>query len=331
MAVLITGGGGYIGSQIVNALQLRKKKAVVIDTFERGHESSVPGAKIYQGDVRNSEFVRKICIEESISTVVHCAGYKSVSESFEIPKLYSEMNVGGTRAVLNSLVGTSVRNLIFSSSCSVYGDAHNGLIDEDCQLNPLSPYAMSKLASEKEIETFAQKHKIGWVALRFFNAAGASNNPFLGEDLNFSTTLLPEIFSSVIHNTELILRGNDFDTFDGTGIRDYVHVSDLASVHLSAIDYLNSGGQSCVLNAGSGVGTSVLQILHVVEKVIGRDIPRRFEGRRLGDASSLVANISRIEKVFGWRPVHTIDDIVNSAYRWYQSSDFQKMYGKIDG
>ena len=325
MAVLVTGGGGYIGSQIVLALRERNENVVVLDTFERGHKSSVANTKVYIGDIRNSELVNTICKDNSVETVVHCAGYKSVPESFEIPSRYFDINLEGTKSLLYGIDGTSVRRIIFSSSCSVYGDEHRGLIDENCRLNPKSPYAQSKLEAEREIELFSRNRGVSWVILRFFNAAGASDAPLIGEDLRFSTTLFPTIYSSVLNESTLVLRGNDYQTFDGTGIRDYVHVVDLARAHLFAIEHLESGGKNHILNVGSGNGQSVLQILEQVEKLLARKIPMVFEGRRPGDADSLVANIDQIKKVIGWRPIHTIEDIVSSANRWYQSPEFIEM------
>jgi UDP-glucose-4-epimerase GalE len=298
---------------------------VVLDTLEYGKPEFVLGAKLYQGDIGDQKLVSRICQIEKIKAVVHCAGYKSVPESYENPEKYLENNVTSTGNLIQALIETEVKHFVFSSSCSVYGDPIKIPITEGVPLLPKSPYAASKLLAEKEVQELLLSSQISWVILRVFNAAGARTKPAIGEDWNNSTTLVPEIFRAAILGEELILRGSDYETPDGTGIRDYVHVDDVARAHQSAFEYLQTGYQHGIFNVGTGRGTSVLEILSLIEQVTSKKVKFKFEKRREGDPAVVVSDISLIGSVLGWKPIYQIWDIIKSASCWFASDEFKKM------
>ncbi|MHB1128842.1 MAG: UDP-glucose 4-epimerase GalE [Ilumatobacteraceae bacterium] len=320
MTVLVTGGAGYIGSHTVRLLVAQHRDVVVLDSLEYGDKKRVANVPLIEGDIADSRIIDKICRKYDISEVVHFAAYKAVGESMEQPLRYYHNNVAGTIALVQALLSNGVERIVFSSSASVYGTPASVPVSEDAALHPESVYAETKVVVEKFL---ASCNAIGLhsVSLRYFNAAGASADASIGEDWSMSQNLVPLAMKSLLgHSGNLSLYGNDYPTPDGTCIRDYVHIEDLADAHVKALDYLATGGSSMACNVGTGIGHSVLDVIAMTELVSGRKVPYNIVGRRHGDPVSVYADPTLIRAILGWNATHDLHDIITSAWNWHSKS-----------
>ncbi len=321
MAVLVTGGAGYIGSHMVWALLDAGEDVVVIDALTTGHEWSVaPEAKFYLGDIADTQLTDQIFSENSIDAIIHFAGSIVVPESMTDPLGYYENNTTKSRALIAAAVKAGVKYFVFSSTAAVYGTpAGIDPVGEEAELRPESPYGNSKLMTEIMLrDTAAAYGDFNYTALRYFNVAGADPKGRTGQSSRVATHLIKVAAQVVIGKLPKIsVFGTDYPTPDGTCIRDYIHVSDLANAHLLALKRMRSGGGSLVANCGYGRGFSVLEVLETMKRVIGRDFATDFAPRRAGDAVSIVANPARAMKELTWKPEHDdLEEIVRSALEW---------------
>jgi UDP-glucose 4-epimerase len=315
--ILVTGGAGYIGSITAELLLERGEKVVVLDNLERGHRDAVPdGVPFYEGNVGDRDLLARITKEHDIESCVHFAALAYVGESMEQPERYFSNNVEQGRALLESLQKAGVGKFVFSSTCSTYGEPIEIPITEEHPQNPTNPYGASKLMMERALAEFDRAHGLTYVALRYFNAAGATRTR--GERHDPETHLIPNVIAAARGNTDaLSVFGNDYPTPDGTAIRDYIHVSDLANAHLLALEYLRAGGESERINLGNGHGHSVMEVIETVRRVSGRPVPFKVDPRRAGDPSQLIANAEKARRVLGWRPEFPdLEAIVRSDWEW---------------
>jgi UDP-glucose 4-epimerase len=321
MAILVTGGAGYIGSVTVERLRANKEDVVVLDDLAYGHRGALDKhVPFYQGKAGDAELLARIAKEHKLDACVHFAALTSVGESVTDPARYFENNVAQGISLMGFLVRAGVRVVVFSSTCATYGDPKEIPISEKCPQWPKNPYGWSKFCMERLLESYDLAHSLKFVSLRYFNAAGATEN--CGEDHEPETHLIPNILAAAAgEKPELAIFGNNYPTPDGTPIRDYIHVSDLADAHILALEYLRRGGKSEALNVGTGHGHSVLEVIECARKVTKREIPIRMEAPRAGDAVRLVADSSRIQSVLGWKPVASdLRKIVESAWNWRQQN-----------
>ncbi len=317
--ILITGGAGYIGSHTNKILSKKGYKTVVFDNLERGSIKLVKWGNFIKGDLRNIEDIRNTFKKYKFNAVIHFAAYAYVGESVEFPDKYYENNVLGTLNLLKVMKEFGVKNIIFSSSCATYGIPEKVPISENTPQNPINPYGRSKLFSENIIKDFEQSYGIKYIILRYFNAAGADTEGEIGEIHNPETHLIPlTIFAAIGLIEKLNVFGNDYPTKDGTCIRDYIHVSDLAEAHVKALEYLLREKKSDIFNVGIGVGFSILDIIKTVNKISNKKINYIFVERRPGDPSILIASNKKIKKILNWQPKFIkIEDIIKSAYNWH--------------
>jgi UDP-glucose 4-epimerase len=327
MAILVTGGAGYIGSVTVERLCANREDVVVLDDLVYGHREAVdPGVHFYQGKVGDSALLERITKEHRLEACVHFAALASVGESVAEPAKYFENNVAQGTALMGSLLRAGVRVVVFSSTCATYGEPTQIPISEECAQWPKNPYGWSKFCMERLLETYDLAYGLRFAALRYFNAAGASER--YGEDHEPETHLIPNVLAAAAgEKRELSVFGDNYPTPDGTPIRDYIHVSDLADAHILALDHLRRGGQSEFLNVGTGHGNSVLEVIECARQVTQREIQTRIEAPRAGDPARLVADSARIQTVLGWKPVASdLRAIVQSAWTWRQRHP--KGYGR---
>ena len=334
-AVLVTGGAGYIGSHAVKALRVAGHEVVVLDNLSAGHRQAVGDAAFVEADVRDSTTVRATLRDHNIDAVMHFAALLSVSESMSEPSSYYEWNVRGSLALLNAMVAEGVQRFVLSSTCAVYGDRVNAPIDETHPTAPINAYGETKLTVERALGHYGRAYGLRSVALRYFNASGADAGGDIGEDHDPEIHLIPRAIAAAGGGEPLQVFGDDYPTADGTCERDYVHVSDLASGHLLALDALlatsdtadRDGGDpdgpepvNRVFNLGTGRPHSVREVVQAVERVSGLPVPTRPAPRRPGDPAVLFASADRIVSELGWRPQYiSLDDIVETAWRWHQS------------
>lgn len=320
MTVLITGGAGYIGSITTRLIRSTGRAVVVLDTLENGHRAAVGDAPFVQGDVADTDLVEKICREHAVDEVIHFAAYKAVGESMENPTKYFQNNVTGSQRLFDALTRVGVNRVVFSSTAAVYGTPERVPVRESDVLNCESVYAETKLMIERTLGWYSKTTNMRSVVLRYFNAAGATEDSQLGEDWRHSQNLIPHVMKALLgHAPQLKVFGNDFPTPDGTGVRDYIHVEDLAQAHVAALDHLAGGGDSITCNVGTGFGTSVMQIIEATERVTGKKVPYEIVDRRAGDPAECYADASLINKTFGWSPTKSLDDIIATAYNWHSS------------
>lgn len=316
--VLVTGGAGYIGSHTVRALRATGRDVVVLDSLELGSADAVVDAELVVGDIADATLVEELCRSKSIGSVVHFAAYKNVGESMQSPARYFHNNVDSSVQLLEAIRRAGVGSVVFSSSCSVYGTPDHVPVAETARIQPESVYAETKAMVERVLHWYDVTSDIRSVSLRYFNAAGASLDGRIGEDWQYALNLVPVTMKAVLLGREPIhLFGNDYPTPDGTCIRDYVHVEDLANAHVKALDYLNTGGTTLSLNVGTGVGSSVLDVLKATERVAGRPVPHEFGPRRDGDPVQTFADPRRSQEVLGWTAEHGLDEIIETAYQWH--------------
>jgi len=316
--VLVTGGAGYVGSVSVEALLDAGHEVVVLDDLSTGHRGALPSAvAAVEGSVTDAVLLREILERQRSEAVLHCAARSLVGESLADPAGYYRDNVGGGLTLLEAMRATGVRRLVFSSSAAVYGEPASAPVTEDAPLQPISPYGETKRAFEAMLEWYGRAYGLRSISLRYFNAAGASASN--GEDHDPETHLIPNVVAAALGMRELVLFGDDYPTPDGTPIRDYIHVADLADAHLLALEATASGTGAEAYNLGSGRGFSVREVLTVAEAIAGRPIAHRIGPRRPGDPPVLVASAERAASVLGWRARRgSLEEIVGSAWAWAQ-------------
>ena len=319
--ILVTGGAGYIGSHTVRELRERGMDVVVYDNLSTGHIESIGDTPFVKGDLFDVELLRKTFREYGVDSVIHFAAYSLVGESMVNPAKYYHNNVAGTLALLDAMLAEDVKYLVFSSSAATYGDCGDGLITENSPQNPTSVYGQTKLMMEQFMQDYDKAYGMKYVALRYFNAAGAHASGEIGEAHNPESHLIPLILQVSNGKREQInIFGDDYPTHDGTCIRDYIHITDLADAHIKALEYLKNGGKSTYYNLGNGNGFSVKEVIDTVEKVVGSPVKKQVVDRRPGDPASLVASSEKIQKELGWKPKYdTLDSIVASAWKWHST------------
>lgn len=317
-SILVTGGAGYIGSHLVRQLGERKGKVIVLDNLSSGFEESVLYGELVVGDTGDAALVSRLIEEHQIETVIHFAAHTIVPESVENPLKYYKNNTANTRTLLECCQNGGVKNFIFSSTAAVYGEPENSSVSEDTPTQPINPYGMSKLMSEHMIRDLSAASDLNHVILRYFNVAGCEPQGRIGQKTKNATLLTKVAVEAAVGKREKVLIfGTDFDTPDGTGIRDYIHVEDLASAHIKALDYLDNNGESITVNAGYGHGYSVKEVLEMVMKVNGARFTVEEVDRRAGDPPALTAVADKIKATLGWVPEHdNLESIVTSALNW---------------
>ena len=318
--ILVTGGAGYIGSVVVDQLLERGLKVVVLDDLSAGHRRAVArGAGFIQGGVGDRELVESLLEREGIEAIIHLAAFALVPESVAQPQKYVTNNVTAARVLLEAAVRAKIRRFVFSSSCAVYGHPATTPIREDAPLAPVNPYGETKRDYERLLAEVGPKHGIGVVSLRYFNASGATEQR--GEAHDPETHLIPNVFAAALGNrVALEVYGTDYPTADGTAIRDYVHVADIADAHLRALDVALDGGAPVAVNLGTGTGRSVREVVETARRVTRRAVPMVERPRRPGDPPELVAAVGRAATLLGWRPSHSsLEEILSSAWRWHQA------------
>ena len=318
--ILVCGGAGYIGSHTVKKLKEQGHIPIVYDSFEAGHKEAISNTKFICGDLSNTQLLKDTLVNEKIDAVIHFAGYLAVGESVKIPEKYYTNNVTNTLNLLTCMKECKINKIVFSSSAAVYGSPREIPISEKSILDPINPYGETKLIVEKMLKYFEDAYEFHFVALRYFNASGADSSGTIGEDHNPETHLIPLVINAIINDKKIKIFGTDYDTKDGTCIRDYVHVTDLAQAHVLAINHLINGGQSERFNAGSGEGFSVKEIINAAEEIIGKKAIIKFEDKRVGDPPVLLADSNKIKKTLGWEPGYSdIKTIISTAYNWHKN------------
>lgn len=316
--ILVSGGAGYIGSHMVALLGRMGYEVVVADNLSTGHREAVKYGKLYVGDIRDGEFLDRVFTENPIEGVINFAAFSLVGESVTDPLKYYGNNVTGAISMLGAMRRHGVDKLVFSSTAATYGEPERQPIREGDPTVPTNPYGETKLAIEKMMKWCDRAYGIRYVAPRYFNAAGADNEAGIGEDHSPETHLIPNVLRAALGEAPVIkVFGDDYPTRDGTCVRDYVDVRDLARGHLLALQYLEKGGESRAINLGTGDGYTVREIIAAAEKVTGRKIPTEFVGRRAGDPSTLVADNAAAAQLLGWRPEKTLEETVQSAWNWH--------------
>ena len=320
MSILVCGGAGYIGSHTVYKLIEQGKDVVIIDNLQSGHIGAVhPKAKFYKGDIRDASILDKIFTENKIESIVHFAANSLVGESMEKPLLYFNNNVYGMQILLESMVKHNIKNIVFSSTAAVYGEQKRVPILEDDETNPANTYGETKLTMEKMMKWCNKAYGINYVALRYFNVAGSLGDGSIGEDHNPETHLIPLILQVPLKKREFIsVYGTDYPTPDGTCIRDYIHVLDLADAHIKAVEYLEAGNESNIFNLGNGVGFSVKEMIEAAKEATGKEIKVVLGDRRAGDPAQLIASSEKANKILGWTPkFRDVKDIIKDAWAFH--------------
>lgn len=323
MSILVCGGAGYIGSHTVHQLVAQNKDVIIVDNLQTGHNKAInKSAKFYEGDIRDAHFLDKVFIENNITSVIHFAANSLVGESMTNPLLYFNNNVYGMQILLESMVKHNIKNIVFSSTAAVYGEPKTIPIMEDDETNPTNPYGETKLAMEKMMKWVSKANGINYISLRYFNVAGALDDGSIGEDHYPETHLIPLILQVPLKKREFItIFGDDYATEDGTCIRDYIHVIDLADAHIKAVEYLENGKGSNIFNLGNGVGFSVKEMITATEEATNEDIKVVLGERRAGDPAKLVASSEKARTLLGWTPKYTnIKDIITTAWTWHKNN-----------
>lgn len=326
MAILVTGGAGFIGSHAAYALRRAGYEVIVYDNLSNGHRRLAQGFQLVEGDIADEARLQPVLAR--VNAVMHFAAHAYVSESVENPREYFRNNALGSLSLLNSVLDAGIRRFVFSSTCAVYGVPKQTPIREEIPREPVNPYGASKLFFENALQAYSRAYGLRSVSLRYFNAAGADESGEIGELHDPETHLIPLVLTAATANgPELQVYGSDYPTPDGTCLRDYVHVNDLADAHVRAWQYLESGGEedgekktceALAINLGTGRGHSVLEIIAAVEKVTGRPVRRKMGARRPGDPPVLVADPAKAQRVLGWTARRNLGDIVSSAWNWMQ-------------
>jgi UDP-glucose 4-epimerase len=322
MAVLVTGGAGYIGSHTVLQLLENKEDVVVLDSLEKGHREAVKVEKFYEGDIRDEVILNKVFKENDIDSVIHFAAYSLVGESVLNPLKYYENNVYATTKLVRKMVDEGVKKIVFSSTAAVYGEPDSIPITENDKLNPTNPYGESKLAVEKLLKWSDAAYGLKYISLRYFNAAGAHISGTIGEDHNPESHLIPLILGAALEKRDCIsIFGDDYMTVDGTCIRDYIHVTDLADAHVLSIKKLREDNKSDVYNLGNGKGFSVKEVIDVAREVTGINIKAKVVDRRPGDPATLIASSEKIKNDLKWNPkLYDLSKIIETAWNWHKNN-----------
>ncbi|HER25855.1 MAG TPA: UDP-glucose 4-epimerase GalE [Rhodospirillales bacterium] len=320
MNILITGGAGYVGSTCLRYLAGNGHKVVAFDDLRKGHEPAVDGHPLVKGDIADTALLVETMRKYDIDGVMHFAAATDVGESVTIPEYHYGNNIGGTLSLLNAMLEAGVKRILFSSTCATYGESQKEPMAEDTPQEPCSPYARSKLTVEWMIKDFAEAHELGYTLLRYFNAAGADPEGTFGEAHDPEFHLIPVVLQFCLgQRDKLYVFGNDYDTPDGTCVRDYIHVNDLASAHQIALERMTPKTRE-IFNVGTGDGQSVLEIIEACRRVTGMEIPYELTPRRPGDAPLLVANGDYMRATLDWAPKYdTIDAIIGTAWQWHKS------------
>jgi UDP-glucose-4-epimerase GalE len=317
--ILITGGAGYIGSHCAKAASEKGHEVLVFDSLLFGHREFVRWGELIIGDIRNAAALDAIFSNHQIDAVMHFAALAYVGESVTDPGRYYDVNINGTQTLLSAMIRGDVDKIVFSSSCATYGEPAGVRINECMRHNPINPYGFTKLACERMMDDFGRAHGLRSVRLRYFNAAGAEPTAEIGEDHDPETHLIPLVLDAAIgKRPDVTVFGTDYPTSDGTAIRDYVHVCDLARAHSLAIDHLLNRGETVAVNLGNGKGASVREVINTVRRITGRDVLARDAPRRLGDPAVLVADAMKAREIFGWMPERSeLAMIIADAWRWH--------------
>ncbi len=293
---------------------------MVLDSLELSTADAVVDAPLVVGDISDESLVERICRDHDVGSIVHFAAYKNVGESMKEPSKYFHNNVDGTVHLLDAAVRSGVREFVFSSSCSVYGTPERVPVDESQSVTPESVYAETKAMVERILHWYGEVHRVRSVSLRYFNAAGASFDARIGEDWAFALNLIPVAIRALLTGDQrLQVFGDDYPTPDGTNIRDYIHVDDLATAHVASLDYLADGGATTSIGVGTGVGSSVMEVLTGIERIAGRPVPYDIVERRAGDPVTTFADPTRARELLGWEARYGLDEILETAYRWHQA------------
>lgn len=317
--VLVTGGAGYIGSHTAKALAARGFVPVTYDNLVHGHRWAVQWGPLVEADIDDRATLLDTMCRYQISAIMHFAAFAYVGESMARPERYFNNNVAGSLALLDTAIQAGVPHLIFSSSCATYGTPDRLPIAEDTPQSPVNPYGETKLIVERALRWYGAAHPLTWVALRYFNAAGADPGGAIGEVHDPETHLIPLVLEAAMGGRPVEVYGDDYPTRDGTCVRDYIHVSDLADAHARALEYLIGGGDSIALNLGTGHGYTVREVIEAVQSVTGRPVPHRIAPRRPGDPAVLVADPALAGKILGWRPQYSaLETIVGTASSWHE-------------
>lgn len=319
MKVLVSGGAGYIGSHAVRQLLRNGYEPVVLDNLSKGHRQAIKDIPFFEGDLLDKSSLQRFFKTYKVDAVMHFAAHSLVGESMQKPYMYYENNVVGSLNLFKAAMDAGVDKFIFSSTAAVYGQPDIVPITEDCEKLPLNVYGRTKLVIENILSDFSATYGIKYKALRYFNAAGADETGDIGEDHTPESHLIPIIFQFVNGKRDkLCVFGNDYQTNDGTCVRDYVHVTDLADAHILALKDLSNGGKSCAYNLGSEKGFSVLEIIKSAEKVVGQSIEFEIADRRPGDPDTLIASSDKIQQALGWKPKYGIDKILSNAWQFHK-------------
>ncbi len=324
MKILVTGGAGYIGSHLVKALKNLGEDILVADNLSRGHIESIPsGVEFVNVDLKNYNEVEKMFSDFPITSIFHFAAYAYVGESVENPQMYYENNVLGSFNLIKAANKYNVKHFVFSSTCSLYGNPKIIPITENESTKPINPYANTKLFIEKILDDFDTAYGMKYVALRYFNAAGADFSGEIGESHLPEPHLIPIVLFTALKKRNIVsIYGDDYKTPDGTCVRDYIHINDLADAHIKALDYLQVANRSNIINLGTGSGYSVKEIINSAKRITGKDIPFEIVSRRPGDPDILVADNTKAFDVLGWRNKYNLDDIINSAWNWHSNQKY---------
>lgn len=317
--VLVTGGAGFIGSHVCKALAAAGFRPVAVDNLSMGHHDAVRWGPLERADIADTVALGRIIATHRPVAAIHLAAHAYVGESVAEPQKYYLNNVAGTLSLLNALLSARIRHFVFSSTCATYGNPVSALIDESHPQNPINPYGQSKLMVETILRDYARRYDLAAVMLRYFNAAGADPDGELGENHDPETHAIPLVIKAALGQAGVFsVYGDDYPTPDGTAVRDYIHVSDLADAHVRALGYLLRGGATVALNLGTGRGHSLREIIAATEKVTGRPVPHRMAPRREGDPASLVASPALARDVLGWEARHSeLDTMIQHAARWF--------------
>lgn len=321
MTILVLGGAGYIGSHTVYELIDRGEDVVIIDNLETGHMEAIhPKARFYKGDIRDRAFLDSVFDKEKIDAAIHFAANSLVGESMVNPLKYYDNNLCGTKVLLESMIAHDIDKIVFSSTAATYGEPEKLPILESDKTEPTNTYGETKLSMEKMFKWTSKAHNLRYVSLRYFNACGAHASGTIGEDHTPETHLIPLILQVPNNKREHIsIFGDDYDTKDGTCVRDYIHVTDLAQAHILAVEYLCKGNESNIFNLGNGVGFTVNEVIETARTVTGHSIPAVIDKRRAGDPAQLIASSEKARTVLGWKPEHdSLEEIIASAWKWHK-------------
>ncbi|HVX95103.1 MAG TPA: UDP-glucose 4-epimerase GalE [Polyangia bacterium] len=317
MSVLIVGGAGFIGSQTAKHVAAAGLTPVVFDNLSSGHRWALKWGAFEEGDIADKAALERVMAKHAVTAVIHFAGFIQVGESVRDPRKYFQNNIVATLTLLDAMVARGVRDVVFSSSAAVYGNPIRVPIDEEHPMDPLNPYGDSKAMVERFLRWYGDAYGLRWAALRYFNAAGADPDGELGEEHASESHLIPLALQAALGGPGLSVFGTDYPTPDGTAIRDYIHVADLADAHVLAVRHLAAGNESFVANVGTGNGHSVRAVIEACERISGRPVVRKEVARRAGDSPSLVADSRKLQSLLGWRPKYPeLESMVTHAFKW---------------